>query len=146
MPPTSGRILVVDDDVEVQRSIERAARAAGYEVMQALDGAAGLALATEQRFDLIVLDIAMPASDGRDVLNSLKQNPVTADVPVLLCSGRNQLDDRRVGYELGAEDFVEKPFAAVLLMRRIGRMIEKARERTQPPGKPEGGSPDDAPG
>jgi DNA-binding response OmpR family regulator len=129
MEPRGTRILVVDDDAEIQRVLKRAGEAAGYEVVQALDGAAGLALATAEQFDLIVLDIAMPTSDGRDLLNRLKQNRNTADIPVLVYSGRDHADDRRVVYELGAENYVDKPFAAGLLIKKIGRIIEKARKR-----------------
>jgi DNA-binding response OmpR family regulator len=96
--------------------------------VQAFNGSEGLALATNGKFDLIVLDIEMPALDGRDVLSRLRQNPSTTKVPVLVYSGRNQVSDRRVIYELGADDHIDKPFSAALLMTKIRRMIEKARE------------------
>jgi DNA-binding response OmpR family regulator len=128
MTPVDARILIVDDDVEVQHVLKRAAAAAGYELVQAFNGSEGLALATKGKFDLIVLDIEMPALDGRDVLSRLRQNPSTATVPVLVYSGRNQVTDRRVIYELGADDHIDKPFSAALLMAKIRRMIEKARE------------------
>ena len=101
-------------------------------MVQAFDGAAGLTLALTEKFDLVLLDISMPKLDGRDVLVQLKQNPSTADVPVLLYSGSGsyQQNDRRVGYELGAEDYVDKSFSPELLMTKIGRLIEKVRERS----------------
>ena len=126
----SGRVLVVDDDVEVQRVVKRAAEGAGLDVVQAFDGAAGLLVATTERFDLILLDINMPRMDGRDVLKRLKENPATAAVPVLVYSGRDGQSDRLVGLELGAEDYVDKPIDAGSLVRKIGRLIErKTRER-----------------
>jgi two-component system phosphate regulon response regulator PhoB len=126
----SGRVLVVDDDVEVQRVVKRAAEGAGLDVVQAFDGAAGLLVATTERFDLILLDINMPTMDGRDVLKRLKDTPATADVPVLVYSGRGGQSDRLVGLELGAEDYVDKPIDAGSLVRKIGRLIErKTRER-----------------
>jgi DNA-binding response OmpR family regulator len=128
MTQIDARILIVDDDKEVQGVLKRAAATAGYELVQAFDGSNGLALATEGKFDLIVLDIEMPALDGRDVLSRLRQNPNTANVPVLVYSGRNHQTDRRVVYELGADDHIDKPFSAALLMSKIRRMIEKARE------------------
>lgn len=121
--------MVVDDDVDLQEVVQRAAKDAGYEVVQAFNGATGLVLAVTQKFDLILLDISMPKLDGRDVLVRLRENPSTANVPVLLFSGNNQQNDRRVAYELGADDYVDKPFSAGLLMTKIGRLIEKARER-----------------
>jgi DNA-binding response OmpR family regulator len=128
-PKLTARILVVDDEVELQRSVKRAAEAAGLEVVQAFDGVAGLALATSEKFDLILLDINMPKMDGRDVLKRLKQTPATAGVPVLLYSGRTGQIDRLVGLTLGAEDYIEKPFEAAHLVDKIQRMIEKSRER-----------------
>jgi DNA-binding response OmpR family regulator len=123
------RILIVDDDVDIQEVVQRAAKDAGYEVVQAFNGATGLVLAVTQKFDLILLDVSMPKLDGRDVLVRLRENPGTAQVPVLLFSGNNQQNDRRMGLELGADDYVDKPFSAGLLMTKIGRLIEKARER-----------------
>jgi two-component system, OmpR family, response regulator len=143
MQPTTARILVVDDDVELQQVLGRSAGEAGYEVRQAFDGASGLALALREQFDLIVLDIDMPklagsgegpALDGRDLLSRLKQEPDKAGIPVLLYSGRNNPDDRRMSYELGADAFVDKPIAARHLMMKIGHMIDKAREGRS--GKP----------
>lgn len=123
---TKQRILVVDDDDQVQRWIKRAAEAAGYEVEQATNGALGLELAGKGRFDLILLDINMPSMDGRDVLSRLKKNPHTAAVPVLIHSGRSDPYDRRVVLELGAEDFVEKPVEPSSLVRQIGSLIRKS--------------------
>jgi DNA-binding response OmpR family regulator len=121
----SARILVVDDDVKIQSLIKRSAEAAGFAVVQAFDGAPGLALATAERFDLILLDINMPAMDGRDVLKRLKENSRTTDVPVLVYSGRNSQHDRVVALELGAADYIDKPFDSGALTRKIARLIEK---------------------
>jgi DNA-binding response OmpR family regulator len=134
---TTTRILVVDDDVEVQRAVKRAAEAAGFTVVQAFDGPLGLSLATTEKLDLILLDINMPAMDGRDVLKRLKANPSTAGIPVLVYSGRNGQHDRRVALELGAEDFIDKPFAAGSLVKKIGRLVErKAQAEGTPPRIP----------
>jgi DNA-binding response OmpR family regulator len=124
------RILVVDDDEALQRAIKRAAEAAGYEVAQTSDGRDALTLAAKEKFDLILLDINMPAMDGRDVLSRLKGNTETSSIPVLVFSSRSGQLDRHVALELGAEDFVEKPMDGRLLMGKIGRLIEAARART----------------
>jgi DNA-binding response OmpR family regulator len=127
----AARILVVDDDVKVQSMVKRAAQAVGFEVVQAFEGSPGLAFATAQKFDLILLDINMPAMDGRDVLRRLKADPTTADIPVLVYSGRDSQDDRLAALELGAEDYIDKPFDSYALMRKIRRLIEKkVRERS----------------
>src|SRR6266511_1016546 len=89
----SARILVVDDDEGLQRAVKRAAETAGYEVAQVYDGHDALSLAAKEKFDLILLDINMPAMDGRDVLSRLKRNTETAIIPVLVLSSRSgQLD------------------------------------------------------
>lgn len=119
------RILVIDDDVKLQSVVKRAAEAAGLEVVQAFDGPPGLAFAAADRFDLILLDINMPTMDGRDVLKRLKANSTTADVPVLVYSGRHSQHDRVVALELGAADYIEKPFESGALARKIGRLIER---------------------
>ncbi len=124
------RILVIDDDAKLQSLIKRTAEAAGLQVVQAFDGPPGLALAAAERFDLILLDINMPAMDGRDVLKHLKGNPSTADVPVLVYSGRDSQHDRLVALELGAADYIDKPFESGALTRKMQRLIEKnAREQ-----------------
>jgi DNA-binding response OmpR family regulator len=124
-----GRILVVDDDDEVQRWIKRAVEGAGYEVTQAANGALALDLADKEKFDLILLDIGMPSMDGRDVLTRLKAHPNTAAVPVLVLSGSTDTYDRRVVLELGAEDLLEKPINPSSLILAIGSRIRRARGR-----------------
>jgi len=118
------RILVVDDDVKVQSVVKRVAEAAGFQVLQAFDGPEGLALAAE-KMDLILLDIHMPTMDGRDVLKRLKEDPNTSGVPVLVYSGRESQYDRVVSLELGAADYIDKPFEPSALMRKIGHLIHK---------------------
>jgi DNA-binding response OmpR family regulator len=121
----STRLLVIDDDVAVQRAVRRAMEAAGFEVIQAFDGAAGLALALAERFDLIVLDVSMPLMDGRDVLRKLRQDPANETVPVLIYSGRADHLARLTGLQLGADDYIEKPFEGGQLVGKIRRLIEK---------------------
>jgi DNA-binding response OmpR family regulator len=126
----SRRILVVDDDVHVQAVVKRVAEAAGFEVLQAFDGPPGLALAAAEKLELIVLDINMPTMDGRDVLKRLKGNPSTTDVPVLVYSGRDSQYDRVVALQLGAADYIDKPFEPSALMRKIGRLIDKNEHKS----------------
>ena len=127
-----GKILVVDDDEGLQRAIRRAAETAGFEVTQVFDGLEALTLLADHRFDLVLLDINMPAMDGRDVLTHLKRDPRTADIPVLVHSSRSSQLDRHLVLELGAEDFIEKPAELRLLVGKIGHLIERAQRRTEP--------------
>lgn len=124
--PRKRRLLVIDDDEMLLQLMTRLAHDAGYEVMLAADGAPGLALARAERFDLVLLDINMPLMDGRDVLMQLRKDPRTAALPVLIYSSRGSQSDRLTALELGADDYMEKPFAQPELMRKIARLIEKA--------------------
>jgi DNA-binding response OmpR family regulator len=121
----SMRLLIIDDDVAVQHALRRATEAAGFDVVQAFDGAAGLALALAERFDLIVLDVNMPLMDGRDVLRKLKQHPANETVPVLIYSGRADHLARLSGLQLGADDYIEKPFEGSEIVAKIQRLIQK---------------------
>ena len=134
-----GCILVVEDDTGVQDLVSRAARAEGFTVVQAFDGARGLGLALTRPVDLILLDLNMPMLDGRDVLSHLKEDPRTAHIPVVVCSGRIDPHSRRLALELGALDFVDKPFNARGLVIKIGYLIEQARGGRAAPS-PKGGS------
>jgi two-component system KDP operon response regulator KdpE len=117
------RILLADDDPAVHRMVQRVASEFGHELIPVRRGVAVLAMALESKPDLIVLDIGFPDADGRDVLAQLKAEPRTAEIPVLVWSGRHDLDsERRIAISLGAEDYVEKTDAA-LLMRKIERLL-----------------------
>lgn len=112
---TGRRILFADDDPAVQRALQRLAEKGGFEVVPVLAGADVCQVALAEKPDLIVLDIHFPDADGRDVLSRLKSDPVTADIPVLVWSGRDPQSDRRIALDLGAEDYVEKRDPSTLL-------------------------------
>ncbi|MEI9948682.1 MAG: response regulator [Pseudomonadota bacterium] len=119
----SCRILLADDDPAVHRMVQRVATEFGHELVQVRKGVAVLSMALESKPDLIVLDIGFPDADGRDVLAQLKAEPHTASIPVLVWSGRHDLEsERRIAISLGAEDYVEKTDAQ-LLMRKIERLL-----------------------
>lgn len=117
------RILLADDDPTVQRAALRVATEFGHEVVQVRTGMAVLAIALQQKPDLIVLDIGFPDADGRDLLAQLKADVRTAQIPVLVWSARHDHEsERRIALSLGAEDYVEKTDAQ-LLMRKIERLL-----------------------
>ncbi len=117
------RILLADDDPEVQRAVQRAARRHNHEVLGVTLGAEVSEAATQFLPDLIVLDVAFPDADGRDVLGRLKVTPQTKDIPVLVWSGQLDRDsESRIALSLGAEDYVEKS-GAELLIRKIERVL-----------------------
>jgi two-component system KDP operon response regulator KdpE len=121
MPKRGLLILVVDDNEAIQKVVQRVAEKLGHQVIQALTGAAALEAAIASQPDIIVLDMGLPDADGRDVLNKLKADQRTTHIPVVVWSGREGESDSRISLGLGAEDYVEKG-DALLLIRKVERM------------------------
>jgi DNA-binding response OmpR family regulator len=111
------RILVVEDEPAVARGVKDALSFNGYTVDVAIDGPAGYRVAREQAFDLIVLDLMLPGLDGLDVLARLRKDGCVA--PILILTARGQESDRVRGLELGADDYVVKPFSVRELVARV---------------------------
>src|SRR5262249_29717431 len=103
------RVLIIEDERKVLRSLERGLQAEGYEIASAANGEAGLELANTGKFDCIVLDLMLPKMDGLQVLSTLRQAGNTT--PVLILTARDTVEDRVVGLDAGADDYLVKPFA-----------------------------------
>lgn len=112
-------ILVVDDDRLVQELISRTLRAAGLSVTLAADGAQAVSLVRRTRPDLIISDVNMPNLDGHDLLRSLRDQPDTAGIPVILMSSTCSAEDIVTGFDLGADDFIAKPVSPTELVARV---------------------------
>jgi two-component system, OmpR family, response regulator MprA len=121
-------VLVVDDDVKVRESIDRALRVNGFDVQLAEDGAAALAKIGSGTFDAVVLDVMMPGPDGVAVCRSLRAEG--SDVPILMLTARSAVTDRVRGLEAGADDYLVKPFALEELLARLRALLR----RTMPNG------------
>ncbi len=126
----SATILVVDDDALLQATLARTMRTAGLAVVTLLDGLQALDVAASEQPSLIVLDINMPAIDGRDILRNLKRDPRTAQIPVFMYTARGSQQDRTIALKLGADEYFDKPFDPQMLVRRIIHRLEK---RAPPP-------------
>jgi two-component system OmpR family response regulator len=116
-------ILIIDDDPQIRSVLRIALRQAGMEASEAGDGAEGLAKAATGRFDLIVLDIGLPQMDGLEVCRRLRS---TDETPVLFLTAREDEIDRVLGFELGGDDYVTKPFSPRALMGRIKAILKRA--------------------
>lgn len=125
------RILVVDDELIMRRAYEHLLRAEGHDVQVAEDGSAGLAILQREQFDLVLLDMMMPKLNGLEVLGQLRADARTAELPVLMCSGSDDLDDIVRCIELGADDYLLKPPRAELLHARVRAAIERKFARDQ---------------
>jgi len=120
------RILVAEDNEVLQRLVKRNFEREGYIVTQATTAAEMRSELAKATPDLIVLDVGLPDADGRDLLSNLKKDPKTANIPVLVWSGRDAESDRRIALALGAEDYVEKGPASELV-RKIERLLLRLR-------------------
>jgi class 3 adenylate cyclase len=120
-------ILVVDDNEDNRDMLARRLRRQNYEVLIAVGGRAALAALAETPVDLVLLDVMMPDLDGYAVLERLKADPALRDIPVLMISALDELDSVVRCIQLGAEDYLGKPFEPVLLQARIGACLEKKR-------------------
>ena len=126
--PASGRILVVDDDPTVSDVVARYLRREGYDVTLAADGLVALELAAQIMPDLVVLDIMLPGLDGLAVCRTLRER---GQVPVILLTALGAETDLIMGLEVGADDYVTKPFSPRELVLRVGSVLR--RSRTAPP-------------
>jgi len=116
------RVLLVEDDRFLRRACEASLQQRGFDVRTATDGEQGLALASSESFDLILLDLLMPKKPGIEVLAALKAAPATARVPVLILSNSSREDDKRRAVELGADGYYVK---ANLSLKALGDQIIK---------------------
>jgi len=120
------RIMVVEDHAETRELLRYNLVAAGFDVRTAADGLEGLAVMGRWRPDLVLLDVMMPGLDGFEVCRRLRQMPALSGVPVILLTARTDEVDRVVGLELGAEDYVVKPFSTRELVLRIRLVLRRA--------------------
>jgi putative two-component system response regulator len=120
---SAGRILLVDDDAQVRRVMERLLTAEGYQVLQAADGESALVVLTQEHIDTVVLDMAMPGMSGLDVCRNLRSDPRHEHTPVVFVTGMNDREFRREALRAGATDFLGKPFDEVELLARLRNSI-----------------------
>jgi two-component system, OmpR family, phosphate regulon response regulator PhoB len=123
------RVLLVDDEPDLRQLVTFNLRDAGFEVDAVGSGQAGLALATRIRPAVVVLDLMLPDVSGMEVCRSLRADPVLADVAVLMLTARGDEYDRVLGFEVGADDYVVKPFSVRELVMRVRALARRTAER-----------------
>lgn len=125
-------ILIVEDEEKIARFVELELQHEGYTTGKATDGLTGLALAESGQYDLMVLDIMLPGINGLEVLRRLRR---TSELPVILLTARDAVMDKVSGLEMGADDYMTKPFAIEELLARIRLVLRKAT-KTSPAAAP----------
>lgn len=131
------RILVIDDDIAIAELIKVNLDLLGHQVSTANDGMKGLALAQQNRPDLIVLDVMMPDLDGFTVCQRLRQNAATAGIPVLMLTALGMTKDKVKGFDSGADDYLTKPFEIPELQVRVRALLRRAGSVPQSASLPE---------
>ena len=116
------RILVVEDEMQIARTLRDYLEVAGFDVTVVGDGSAALASARGDRPDLVVLDLGLPGMDGLDVARELRRTSVT---PIVMLTARGEESDRIVGLELGADDYLVKPFSPKELVARVRAVLRR---------------------
>ena len=119
-------ILIIEDEPKTGDYLQRGLRESGFGVSLARNGRDGLHIAFEEEIDAVVLDVMLPRMDGWEVLAALRAGAATARLPVLFLTARDEVQDRVKGLELGADDYLVKPFAFVELVARIRTLLRRA--------------------
>jgi two-component system phosphate regulon response regulator PhoB len=119
-------VLIVEDERDLQRVLTYNFRQAGFDVVSAMNGETALRAVREERFDLILLDLMLPDLSGTEVCRRLKQSAQTAAIPVIMVTAKAEEVDRVVGFELGADDYVVKPFSVRELILRARAILRRS--------------------
>ena len=122
-------ILIIEDEESILMALEDDLRVEGYEVSSAKDGLQGFSMAKEQGYDLIILDIMLPKMNGFEVCKQLRQTGITT--PILILTAKSQEIDKVLGLELGADDYVTKPFSPRELLARVNALFRRVKQTRQ---------------
>jgi len=131
LPEHAMAILVIEDEPKTGDYLQRGLGESGFAVRLARNGRDGLFIAREEEIELVVLDVMLPRMDGWQVLEALRADPATEGIPVLFLTARDEVEDRVRGLELGADDYLVKPFAFVELLARIRTLLRRGPVREE---------------
>jgi len=129
---TKEKILIVDDEKDIVKMLSYNLKKEGYRTVEANDGEDALDLAGREHPDLILLDLMLPGIDGLEVCKQLKKEAKTSGIPIIMLTAKTQETDKIVGLELGADDYVSKPFSPKELIARIKAVLRRTREKEMP--------------
>ncbi len=127
------KILLVEDEKDIIKMLEYNLKKEGFKVIDARDGEDALDMALREQPDIILLDLMLPGMDGLEVCKNLKKEPRTASIPVIMVTAKSQESDKIVGLELGADDYITKPFSPRELIARIKAVLRRANEKEKLP-------------
>ncbi len=139
--PGSQKILIVDDEPDLVELLAYNFQKEGFAVRSAGDGEQAMALLNTESFDLIVLDVMLPGIQGMDLLRELRARDETTGLPVLMLTARGEEMDRVLGLELGADDYVTKPFSVREVIARVKAILRRARQAPRDGSEHSGAEP-----
>ena len=131
----ANRVLIVEDERDLSRVVAYNFQKEGFDVVVAFTGEQALRAVKEERFDLVLLDLMLPDISGTEVCKKLKSSPQTASIPVVMVTAKGEEIDRIVGFELGADDYVVKPFSVRELVLRVRSILRRADPAAQAPDR-----------
>lgn len=120
-------VLVVEDNVEIQDYVKDLLENSNYSVIQAFNGLEGLQKVTKHLPDLIITDIMMPEMDGTELIKKVKTNSITSYIPIIVLTAKTAIEDKRENFQLGADDYITKPFDDVILLSRIKNLLKNRK-------------------
>ena len=134
------KILLVDDDMDTLRLVGLMLQRQGYEVRVASNGQQALGMVQAEMPDLILLDIMMPEMDGYEVARRLRSDPATSEIPIIMFTAKTQVDDKVMGFEAGADDYLTKPTQPRELFAHMKAVLSRSGKSRSPslasPGEP----------
>lgn len=127
------KLLLIEDEEDIAALIKLQAEMAGYRLVVEVDGLNGLRAIEKEKPDLIILDLMLPGLSGLDVCRKIKTNPDLKDIPVIMISAKSEELDVVLGLELGADDYVTKPFSPKILFSRVRAVLRRGKEPEKAP-------------
>ncbi len=130
----SKKILVVDDDLETLRLVGMMLQRQGYDIVAANTGELALSMAIQEKPALVILDVMMPGMDGYRISREIRKDPATAEIPILMFTAKNQVDDKVTGYGAGADDYLTKPVHPAELISHVKTLLTRKEKRSTKDG------------
>ncbi|MDM0932128.1 response regulator transcription factor [Clostridium perfringens] len=128
---TNKKVLIVDDEEHIRELIKFNLKKEGYDIEVAINGVEALNIIREIKFDLILLDLMLPEIDGLEVCKEIRRNEETSDIPVMMITAKGEEFDKVLGLELGADDYITKPFSIRELMARVKALLRRSNVKKE---------------
>ena len=130
-----GKILLVEDEANIRQLVRYNLEKEGFQIIEAVDGLQGVKLAKTEKPDLVLLDLMLPEMDGLEVCRNIKGNTATSSLPIIMLTAKSEEIDKVIGLELGADDYMTKPFSPRELVARVKAVLRRSQKDTTLPGE-----------